>query len=421
MWRQMAARPGPPAPAASRRGPAVPSRPVLVVVLGALSAFGPLSIDMYLPALPQMADDLGAPASLVQLTLTACLLGLAAGQLLGGPISDARGRRAPLIAGLCLYVVASALCALAPSVGVLVVLRFVQGLAGAFGIVIGRAIVRDVAEGREAAALFAALILVNGVAPIAAPVLGAAVLHVTDWRGVFAVLAVIGAVLVVVATLLLGETLPREERRPGGLPSTLRTFRALLADPRFVGCVVSSGLAFAAMFAYISGSPFVLQEVYGASPTVFSLLFAFNGLGIILGGRLSAHLSRRDHEPAELLGAGLLGVAGGGGALLVSVLAGLGLAGVLPSLFLTVSCIGIIVPNAAALALSGHPSTAGAASGLLGLAQFAFGAAAAPLVGVAGEGTAVPMAVVIAALGAGAWVTFAALVGRHAPASPAAR
>src|SRR3954471_10417917 len=185
------------------RGPSVPGRRRLVILLGALSAFGPLSIDMYLPALPQLADDLDAPASAVQLTLTACLLGLAAGQLLGGPISDARGRRAPLIAGLCLYVVASALCAAAPSIGVLVVLRFVQGLAGAFGIVISRAIVRDVAEGREAAALFAALILVNGVAPIVAPVLGAGVLHVTDWRGVFAVLAVIGAVLVVVATLLL--------------------------------------------------------------------------------------------------------------------------------------------------------------------------------------------------------------------------
>jgi DHA1 family bicyclomycin/chloramphenicol resistance-like MFS transporter len=381
-------------------------------VLGALSAFGPLSIDMYLPALPEMADDLGAAPSLVQLTLTACLLGLAAGQLLGGPISDARGRRGPLIAGLCLYVVASALCAAAPSVGALVLLRFVQGLAGAFGIVIARAIVRDLAQGREAAALFAALILVNGVAPIVAPVLGAGILHATTWRGVFALLALIGVALVAVAVLLLGETLPPEHRRPGGLRATLRTFRELVADPRFVGCVVSSGLAFAAMFAYISGSPFVLQEVYGASPTVFSLLFALNGLGIVLAGRLSGRLSERGHEPPELLRAGLLGVAAGGAALLVSVLAGLGLAGVLPSLFLTVACIGVIVPNAAALALSGHPSTAGAASGLLGVAQFAFGAAAAPLVGLAGEDTAVPMAIVIAALGAGALATFAALVWR---------
>jgi DHA1 family bicyclomycin/chloramphenicol resistance-like MFS transporter len=404
------------ADASPARGPGVPRRPTLVVLLGALSAFGPLSIDMYLPALPAMAQDLGAAPSLVQLTLTACLLGLAAGQLLGGPISDARGRRRPLLAGLCLYVVASALCAVAPSVGMLVVLRFVQGLAGAFGIVIGRAIVRDLAEGRAAAALFAALILVNGVAPIVAPVLGAGILHVTTWRGVFAVLAIIGVVLVAVVAVLLGETLPRARRRPGGLRATLRVFRTLLAERRFVGCVVSSGLAFAAMFAYISGSPFVLQEVYGASPTVFSLLFALNGLGIVLAGRVSQRLSRRGHEPAVLMRAGLLGIAGGGAALLVSVLAGLGLAGVLPSLFATVACIGVIVPNAAALALSGHPSTAGAASGLLGVAQFAFGAAAAPLVGLAGEHTAVPMAIVIAALGAGALGTFAALVWRPARA-----
>jgi MFS transporter, DHA1 family, multidrug resistance protein len=396
--------------------PGVPSRRPLVLLLGALSAFGPLSIDMYLPALPALADDLHAAPSLVQLTLTACLLGLATGQLIGGSISDARGRRGPLLAGLAAYVLASALCALAPSVGVLVGLRFVQGAAGAFGIVIARAVVRDLHEGRAAAALFAALILVNGVAPIVAPVLGAGILHVTSWRGVFAVLAVIGALLLAAAAAWLGETLPRTDRHHGGLHATLYTFRELLTDRAFVGCVLSAGLAFAAMFAYISGSPFVLQEVYGASPTVFSLLFATNGLGIVLAGRLSARLSQRGHEPAELMRAGLLGVAGGGVALLISVLAGLGLAGVLPSLFATVACIGVIVPNAAALALSGHPSTAGAASGLLGVAQFAFGAAAAPLVGLAGEDTAVPMAVVIAALGAAALATFATLVARRTPA-----
>jgi MFS transporter, DHA1 family, multidrug resistance protein len=399
--------------AATRSAPSPgprPSRTTLVVVLGALSAFGPLSIDMYLPALPAMADDLGAAPSLVQLTLTACLLGLAAGQLLGGPISDARGRRGPLLAGLVVYVVASALCAIAPSVGVLIATRFLQGVAGAFGIVIGRAVVRDLAAGREAAALFAALILVNGVAPIVAPVIGAGILHGTTWRGVFAVLAVIGVLLLAATALLLPETLPARERRPGGLGDTLRTFRALLADRAFVGCVVSSGLAFAAMFAYISGSPFVLQEVYGASPAVFSVLFAVNGAGIVATGRLTERLAQRGHEPAPLMRAGLLGVAGGGLALLASVLLGLGLAGVLPSLFVTVASIGVIVPNAAALALSGHPSTAGAASGLLGLAQFAFGAAAAPLVGLAGEDTAVPMALVIAALGVAALGTFRALV-----------
>jgi DHA1 family bicyclomycin/chloramphenicol resistance-like MFS transporter len=387
----------------------VPARRPLILLLGALSAFGPLSIDMYLPALPQLADDLHAAPSLVQLTLTACLLGLATGQLVGGPISDARGRRGPLLAGLAVYVIASALCALAPSVGVLVVLRFVQGAAGAFGIVIGRAVVRDLHEGRAAAALFAALILVNGVAPILAPVVGAGVLHVTSWRGVFAVLTVVGGVLLAAAAAWLGETLPPAERHPGGLRATLRTFGLLLGDRAFVGCVLASGLAYAAMFAYISGSPFVLQKVYGASPTVFSLLFALNGLGIVLAGRLSRRLSA-SHDPAVLLRAGLLATAAGGSALLVCVLAGAGLAGVLPSLFVGVASIGVIVPNAAALALAGHRSTAGSASGLLGVAQFALGALAAPLVGLAGDETAVPMAVVIAALGAAALATFTLLI-----------
>jgi DHA1 family bicyclomycin/chloramphenicol resistance-like MFS transporter len=391
----------------------VPRRPVLVGVLGALSAFGPLSIDMYLPALPAMADDLAAAPSLVQLTLTACLLGLATGQLVGGPISDARGRRGPLLVGIAVYVVASLLCALAPSVGVLIAMRFLQGLAGAFGIVIGRAVVRDLTEGREAAALFAALILVNGVAPILAPVLGAGILHVTSWRGVFVLLAAIGVLLFAVTATVLGETLPAAQRRPGGLRATLRTFRELLGDARFVGCVLASGLAFASMFAYISGSPFVLQEVYGASPAVFSLLFAANGLGIVLAGRLSQRLSAR-HDPAVLLRAGLVATAAGGLALLLSVLAGAGLPGVLPSLFVAVASIGVIVPNAAALALAGHPSTAGSASGLLGVAQFALGALAAPLVGLAGEDTALPMAVVIAVLGVAALGTFAVLVARRA-------
>jgi len=231
------------------------------------------------------------------------------------------------------------------------------------------------------------------------------------------VLALVGAVLLVVVATVLGETLPAADRHPGGLRATLRTFRELLADRAFVGCVLSAGLAFAAMFAYISGSPFVLQDVYGASPAVFSLLFALNGLGIVLAGRLSAHLSER-HDPAVLLRAGLTATAGGGVALLVSVLAGLGLVGVLPSLFVMVGSIGVVVPNAAALALAGHRSTAGSASGLLGLAQFALGALAAPLVGLAGQGSALPMAVVIAVLGAGALAT-SALVA--APRRTAAR
>jgi DHA1 family bicyclomycin/chloramphenicol resistance-like MFS transporter len=394
-----------PSPSRATAAAAVPPGPALLAVLGALSAFGPLSIDMYLPALPAMADDLGAPPSLVQLTITACLLGLAVGQLVGGPVSDARGRRGPLLAGVAVFVAASLLCAVSTSVAVLIVLRFVQGAAGAFGIVICRAIVRDRHEGRAAAKLFATLILINGVAPIVAPILGAGVLQVTSWRGIFVVLAGVGALLLAAVALVVGETLPPEDRRAGGLRANLRAFRTLLAERRFVGTVLANGLAYAAMFAYIAGSPFVIQKIYGASAQAYSLVFAANGLGIVLAGRISHRLSDR-HDPAELLTAGLAATAIGGAALLVAVLAGAGLAGVLPSLFISVASIGMIVPNATALALEGHRSTAGAASGLLGLLQFAFGALAAPLVGLAGDGTAVPMAVAIAALGAAALVVY---------------
>ena len=224
-----------------------------------------------------MARDLDASASAGQLTLTACLVGLAAGQLLAGPISDARGRRRPLLIGLAMYVITSGLCALAPSVLTLIAARFVQGLAGAAGIVIARAIVRDLYSGVEAARVFATLILVNGLAPILAPVLGAQLLHVTDWRGVFVVLSGIGWLLVVAAYRGIPETNVR--RTSGGLAATGASFRALLRDFGFMGNVLAAGFAFGAMFAYIAGSPFVLEDVYDVSPQGFSLIFAVNALG----------------------------------------------------------------------------------------------------------------------------------------------
>jgi DHA1 family bicyclomycin/chloramphenicol resistance-like MFS transporter len=396
-------------PAGAAYPPGLPSRPVLITILGTLTAFGPLSIDMYLSGLPELASDLDVSASLAQLTLTACLLGIAVGQIIGGPISDARGRRGPLLAGLLVYIGASLVCAVAPSITVLIAARLLQGLAGAFGIVIAQAIVRDLHAGREAVRLFAALMLVNGVAPILAPVAGAALLTVAGWRAVFVVLAAFGAVLLAVVFRWLGETLPRDERRAGGLASTLRTFRELLADRVFLGCVLSGGLVFSSLFSYIAGSPFVLQDVYGVSPLVFGVIFGINGVGIMLGGRVSARLSEH-HAPDRLFAAGLIASTTGGAVLLVSVLAGAGLAGVLPSLLIVTSSVGLIFPNAIALALRGHPNTAGAAGGLFGLAQFSFGALAAPLVGIAGDDTAVPMAVVIATVTSGALLVFRLLV-----------
>src|SRR5947209_4111624 len=217
-----------------------PSRLRLVLIIGALSAFGPLSLDMYLPALPSLSRDLGSGASQAQLTLTACLLGLASGQVIAGPQSDALGRRRPLLVGLLGYAVSSALCAVAPSVPVLIVLRLVQGLTGAAGIVIARAVVRDLYVGTEAARFYALTMLVNGLAPILAPIIGAQLLRVTSWRGVFLVLGAIGVVLFLAGALGLPETLPPERRRTGGIGPILLTFRRLLEDRVFVGYAVSS-------------------------------------------------------------------------------------------------------------------------------------------------------------------------------------
>lgn len=380
-----------------RRTPRPPSHGRLVVLLGALSTFGPLSMDMYLPGLPAMARDLSAPAWAAQLTITTSMLGLAGGQLVAGPISDVLGRRRPLLAGLAAYMATSVLCALAPNVWMLLVLRLAQGCAGAAGIVIARAVVRDLHEGVEAARVFAMLMLVGGLAPILAPILGGQLLHVTDWRGIFVVLGAIGAALLIAAWWLLAETLEKRDRHGGGLVATVHVFGGLVRDRHFMGYVLSAGLTFAAMATYISGSPFVLQDIHGVSPQVFSLLFAVNAGGIMLGSQLSRKLVVR-HGPRRLLDAGMAQGALGGAGVLVSVVAGLGLGGLLPSLFVMVSSIGLVLPNAAALALADHPRTAGSASALLGLAQFAIGALAAPLAGVAGSHTALPMAIVMAVL-----------------------
>lgn len=376
----------------------------LVLIIGALSAFAPLSIDMYLPALPSLSQDLGGTASLVQLTLTACLLGLALGQMIVGPLSDALGRRRPLIAGLVAYTIASLVCAMAPSVSLLIALRFIQGAAGAAGIVIARAAVRDLFAGPDVARFFSLTMVVNGVAPIAAPIIGGQLLRVTSWRGVFVVLSVIGFVLLVAAVVGLPETLPSARRRTGGLTETLETFRKLVADRMFMRYALASGLALAAMFAYISGSPFVLENIYHVSPQLFSLIFSINGFGIIVASQVSGKLiDRVGARRLLLLGLGISLT--GAMLLLVVVLADIGLIGILPAFFLVVSSIGLIMPNATALALVDHPQTAGSASALLGVMQYLFGGIVAPLVGIGGTATAVPVAIVIACLSIGACIT----------------
>ncbi|MFC5834983.1 multidrug effflux MFS transporter [Nonomuraea insulae] len=370
----------------------------LLVILGALSAIGPLSIDMYLPALPAITSEmLSAPAQ-VQLTLTACLIGVSVGQIIAGPVSDVRGRRLPLMVGVAGFMVASLLCAFAPSVPMLIAFRLLQGMLGGAALVIVRAVVRDLYDGAAIARIFATLMLVSGLAPILAPIAGAQLLAFTSWRGVFVALSVAGLVLLLAMLAGVRETLPPSAREGGGLKHTVSTFWYLLRDRRFMGYALTGGLAFAAMFGYISGSPFVLQEVYGATPQQYSLIFGLNALALTgmaqLGGRLSGRV-----PPVLLVRIGLAIGLVGAVLLLTAALAGLGLAGIVAGLFVIMLGQGLTMPGAGALALGSQPAQiAGSASALTGVLQFALGAAAAPLVGLAGSGTAVPMACVMLGL-----------------------
>lgn len=379
---------------ASRAAIGVPV--ALIVVLGSLQGMGPLSLDTYLPALPAIAGDLGASTSATQLTLTATLAGLALGQLFFGPLSDALGRRRPMLVGLVVFVVASALCAVAPSIQILIGLRFAQGFAAAAGMVTAMAVARDSSSGTAMARLFAALMLVTGVAPVAAPVIGGQLLLLTSWRGIFGVLAALGLVITVVAFVRVPETLPPERRSSGGLSSTLVTFGALLRDRSFVLPLLALVLGCAGLFGYLAGSPFLLQEVHGLSPQAYSAVFAVNTVGLIGLSQVSGRVVHRTGAQVLLL-AGTFIISVGGLGLLAATLTHAGLIAVLPALFCVVAGMGLIFPNATTLALTNHGATAGSASALLGLGQFASGAAVAPLVGL-GRDASLSMAVVIAAV-----------------------
>lgn len=370
---------------------------LVTLVLAGLTATPPLAMDMYLPALPEVTRSLSAPAATVQLTLTACLAGMALGQLVVGPMSDKWGRRRPLLTGLALYVVATALCAIAPTVELLVAFRLAQGLAGAAAIVIARAVVRDLYDGVAMARFFSTLMLISGVAPVVAPLIGGQILRVTDWRGVFVLLTVVGVALGLVVWAKLPETLPEGERHAGGVGDTLRAMRGLLADRAFTGYMLAGGFAFASLFAYISASPFVIQEIYGASPQTFSLLFGVNSIGLVVVGQINGKILVGRVRLDRVLCVGLLIVIAAATALLLISLGVFGDVGLVPvaaALFVLMSAMGISLPNTQALALMRVRKSAGSASALLGTSSFLIGAVASPLVGIAGEDTAVPMAVV---------------------------
>ncbi|UGB31517.1 multidrug effflux MFS transporter [Metabacillus sp. B2-18] len=381
----------------------------IVFILGTLAAFAPLSIDMHLPAFPILTNEFHTSASMIQLSLTFFLLGASLGQLFTGPLSDVFGRRKPLLIGLSIYAVTSLLCVFTDSIELFILLRLIQGLAGSAGMVISRAIVRDHYSGKEMTKFFSLLALVNGMAPILAPVIGAQLLKFFPWQAVFITLTMIGAVIFAFVLWGLKETLPVEERSQGGFLQTLNTFRQLLTNLHFMGYVLSFGFVAAAMFAYISGSSFVIQYVYGASADTFSIVFAINGIGIVIASQVTGKLSEWIEEKKLLL-AGVFMSFTGGLSLLLLILLKVELMFILPSLFLTVSSVGVVNTTSFSLALQNNRNIAGSASALLGVMSLLVGAIVAPLVGVAGEDTAVPMGIVIFISSLGAVLSYFFLV-----------
>jgi DHA1 family bicyclomycin/chloramphenicol resistance-like MFS transporter len=372
-----------------------PSATRLAVLLGALTAIGPLTIDMYLPALPTIARHFVASDSAAQATLTGSLLGLAFGQLLVGPLADSFGRRAPLIAGMLLHVLASVFCALVPNIELLTVARTLQGVGASAGAVVALAIIRDRYTGMAAAKLMSRLMLVTGVAPVLAPTVGSFMLRVTSWNGLFVVLAVAGGVLASLSAFVVPETHPPHRRQRAGIGHTFRTYGSLILERQFIGLCLTAGLAMTVILGYVSGSSFVLQQQYGLSSAVFGLVFAANSIGLISASQLNPLLLRR-FSAAQILIGSLVACAVSAAVMVVLTASGtMGIWGLLIPLFFTIATAGLALPNVPALALARHGARAGTAAALLGACQFGIGAMLSPLVGIGGTVTAAGMAVVV--------------------------
>ena len=352
------------------------TRLFLTIFLGVMSAMAPLSTDMYLPALPELTTDFGIPASVAQLTLTMTMIGMAAGQMIMGPVSDRYGRKGPLLAGMAVFALTALGCAAVPDIRAFLVLRFLMGFAGASGIVIARAIARDVAEGVELTRFFAILMMVNGLAPILAPVIGGQVLLFSDWRGIFVLLIVVGLAQSG-ATLVYRETLS-QEKRIGNLGASFQKFPQLLRDKYFMGHCLTQCFVFGAFFSYIAGASFLFQNIYHVTPQTFSYIFGGIGVGLLVCGMVPARLAGRVPDVELLMGSLIVPVLGS-----VALLGG----------FL----LSIMGAASFSLALSRQGKNAGSASALIGFAQMILGGLMMPLVGIAGSDTAVPMGIIMLA------------------------
>ncbi|MFE5704751.1 Bcr/CflA family drug resistance efflux transporter [Rhodococcus sp. ACS1] len=383
---------------AAPTGERTTTRPSLrvILVLGAMVALGPFTIDMYLPALPDIGTDLGASSSAVQLTITGTLLGLALGQLIVGPLADSLGRRRPLIAGIGVHVAASVLAVFAPTVAVLGVLRVFQGIGAAAAAVVALAVVRDLFSGNTVAVVMSRLMLVLGVAPVLAPSIGGALLIALDWRGIFVVLAVIGTLTALIGAWGLTETLPPERRRKSNLVAVLGTYRGLLGDRAFMVLALVSSVAMGSLFSYVSGASFVFQDQYGLDEQQFALLFSSGAIALIGASQLNVRALAR-WSPLQIT-VSALGFATVAGLALITTahFEFGGLVGFVVPLWFLLGGVGFVLPNAPALALGRHGEAAGTAAALLGALQFGVGALIAPLVGVLGN-TGVALAVTMTA------------------------
>ena len=371
-------------------------RAVYVIVLGALTALGPFTIDLYLPAFPQIEADLAVSTAAIQLTLTATTIGFAFGQLLVGPWSDTVGRRLPLILATSLHVAASLGVALAPDITWLMAFRVLQGFGAAAGVVVATATVRDLFGGYPLVRMLSRLALVSGLAPIAAPVIGSQLLLVMPWRGLFFVLAAYGVVIVVAASVFIVETLPPARRVDPGHASIGDRYRVLFGDRVFIGVAIIGGTSFSGLFAYLAASSFLFQDVYGLDPQGYGLLFAVNSIGVVAGVQISSQLAKRI-APQWILSVSTLVLLGSAIAIIVLDIAGAGFFGTVVPLWFFITACGFGFPMVQALALTNHGKEAGTAASLLGAMNFGLAGLISPIVGMFGIANAVPMGVAMAA------------------------
>lgn len=382
-----------------------PSRLTRLLMFGALVAIGPLTIDIYLAAFPTIVQDLNTTDAAVQLTLTATLIGLALGQLLIGAVADVIGRRRPLLFALSAYVLVSVVIALSSSLEALLVLRFVQGLTAASGMVLANAMVRDLYDGAQMATFISRLFLIVGVAPILAPTLGAQFLHFGSWRTIFWGLAVFGLILASVALFLAPETLPQERRRRGGVVPALQSYGVLLTNRRFVGLMLTAGTAMGALFAYISSATFIFQDLYGMTTQQYALVFAAGAGSLTVASQANGFLVQHIH-PVRILRVVLPAAVVISSLLLLSALLNLGVVAIVAGIVLLLGATGFVMPNAPVIALHDHAERAGSAAALLGAGNFLFGAVIAPVTGAFDTGSAVPMAAVMVGCGTLAVLVF---------------